>query len=156
MKVESGFVINAPIDRVWLAIRDPEIVAPCVPGCQAVETLSASAYRTNVQIGFGPISTTFNATIEIRAEEPPHRLVCITRGEEGGKASTLTAQSELLLSEVDSGHTAVRYSSDVAIFGRFGRYGLGMMKKKAEAIGADFAAAFARRIAALPVSEAER
>ena len=86
MKVEGGFIVDAPIDRVWRAIRDPDVVAPCIPGCQSVESLSASSYKTSVRVALGPIATTFNATVEITEEEPPKRLACVTRGEEGGKA----------------------------------------------------------------------
>ena len=74
-------------------------------------------------------------------------------GEEGGKASSLSAQSVLFLTEVDGGRTEVRYSSEASIFGRLGRYGLGMMKKKADAIGAEFAAAFAERVEAVIAAE---
>ncbi len=148
MRVEGGFVVNAPIERVWSAIRDPATVAPCIPGCESVETIDERFYKTRVRVTLGPIATTFNATVEITAEEPPRKLVCVTRGEEGGKASSLSAQSELLLTPVDDARTDVRYSSEVSIFGRLGRYGLGMMKKKAEGLGAEFAAAFARHVAA--------
>lgn len=154
MKIEGGFVVDAPIDRVWLAIRDPAVVAPCIPGCQAVEPLSANVYRAGVRVVFGPIATTFNVTVEITAEEPPHRLACVTRGEEGGKASSLTAHSELILSVLAPDRTQIQYSSDVSVFGRLGRYGLGMMKKKAEAIGTEFAVTFAQRLAALRSAEA--
>ena len=105
MKVEGSFVVDAPIERVWRAIRDPDIVAPCIPGCQAVESIGANSYKTSVRVALGPIATTFNATVEIIEEEPPRRLACATRGEEGGKASTLSAQSELVLTEVEGGRT---------------------------------------------------
>ena len=156
MKVEGGFVVDAPIERVWQAIRDPNTVAPCIPGCQGVESLSANSYKTSVRVALGPIATTFNATVEITEEEPPKRLACVTRGEEGGKASSLSAQSELNLTEIGGGRTEVRYSSEASIFGRLGRYGLGMMKKKADAIGTDFAAAFTQRVAAIVAAEKTR
>ena len=152
MKVEGGFIVDAPIDRVWRAIRDPDVVAPCIPGCQSVESLGANSYKTSVR-ALGPIATTFNATVEITEEEPLKRLACVTRGEEGGRASSLSAQSELLLTEVDGGRTQIRYSSEASIFGRLGRYGLGMMKKKADAVAAEFAAAFTQRVAAMVAAE---
>jgi carbon monoxide dehydrogenase subunit G len=155
MKVEGSFILDAPIERVWRAIRDPDIVAPCIPGCQGVESISASSYKTSVRVALGPIATTFNATVEITEEEPPKRLACVTRGEEGGKASSLSAQSELVLTEVDGGRTMLRYSSEASIFGRLGRYGLGMMKKKADAIATEFAAAFTQRVADLSSESAQ-
>jgi uncharacterized protein len=153
MKVEGSFVVDAPIDRVWRAIRNPDVVALCIPGCQSVESLGADSYKTSVRVALGPIATTFNATVEITEEEPPIRLACVTRGEEGGKASSLSAHSELLLTEVDGGRTQVCYRSKASIFGRLGRYGLGMMKKKADAIGTEFATAFTQRVGAMVAAE---
>jgi len=155
MKVEGSFVVDAPIERVWRAIRDPDIVAPCIPGCQGVESLGAKSYKTSVRVALGPIATTFNATVEITEEEPPRRLACVTRGEEGGKASSLSAQSELVLTELEGDRTLIRYRSEASIFGRLGRYGLGMMKKKADAIGTEFATAFAQRVIAWPSESAQ-
>ena len=126
---------------------------PAFPDVSGVESLGANSYKTSVRVALGPIATTFNATVEITEEEPPKRLACVTRGEEGGKASSLSAQSELMLTEVDGGRTEVRYSSEASIFGRLGRYGLGMMKKKADAIGTEFAAAFTQRVAAMVAAE---
>ncbi len=40
------------------------------------------------------------------------------------------------------GATEVRYVSDISIVGRLGRFGLGIMRKKAAALGDDFAEAF--------------
>jgi carbon monoxide dehydrogenase subunit G len=65
-----------------------------------------------------------------------------TKGDEGGRASTLTAHNELRLSPGSDGGTEVYYASDVSIFGRLGKFGLGIMKKKAKETGDQFAAAF--------------
>ena len=146
MKIEGSFRVKAPTDRVWQYIRDPDQVAPCVPGCEKVEVTGPTTYAATVKVALGPIKTSFRVTVEVTTEEPPRFIASVTRGEEGGRASTLTAHNELRLEEVDPATTEVRYSSEVSIFGRLGKYGLGMMKKKAETIGADFARTFAARV----------
>jgi carbon monoxide dehydrogenase subunit G len=147
VKIEGNFVIDAPPDRVWPLITDPARVAPCIPGCENVEIAGPNAYKAAVKVALGPIKTTFNMTVEVTEQSPPHRWVGVTRGEEGGKASSLSAQSTLELVAVDGGKTDVRYSSDVSIFGRLGKFGLGMMKKRAEAMAEDFTKAFADVVA---------
>jgi carbon monoxide dehydrogenase subunit G len=42
--------------------------------------------------------------------------------------------------------TEVCYSSEVSVVGRLGKFGLGVMKKKAESLGRDFAATFKARV----------
>jgi carbon monoxide dehydrogenase subunit G len=85
MKIEERLVIQAPIERVWAFVREPQTCAPCVPGCEGVEALSDTAYRVTVGIALGPIKARFNAVVTITEEAPPTRLVCQTKGEEGAR-----------------------------------------------------------------------
>ena len=57
-----------------------------------------------------------------------------TRGEEGTRASMLTADNVVRLTANDDGSTEVYCSSESSITGRLGKYGAGMMMKKADAI----------------------
>jgi uncharacterized protein len=145
VKIEGSFNVRAPIERVWTLITDPDQVAPCLPGCEKVEVTGPNTYKASIKVALGPIKTTFDVIVELTEQQPPNFAASLTRGDEGGRASTLTARSELRLKAIDADNTEVSYSSDVSIFGRLGRYGLGMMKKKAEALGGDFAKAFGAR-----------
>src|SRR5262249_13197450 len=124
----------------------PGEVAPCVPGCEKVEVTGENSYRATVRVALGPIKTAFNVNVELTAQEAPHFAASVTRGEESGKPSTPTAHSELRPRDLGGSATEVSYSSEVSLFGRMGKYGLGIMKKKAEAIGREFADSFAARV----------
>ena len=71
-----------------------------------------------------------------------------TRGEEGGNASQLQAENRITLEPVAQG-TLLKYESEVSVTGRLGRFALGMMKKKAQALGDEFAQNLQSRLAAL-------
>jgi hypothetical protein len=73
----------------------------------------------------------------------------VTRGEEGGQASTLQAETRLTLTPGEGGGTEVAYRSDVTVTGRLGRFALGMMKKKAQSMGEEFANNLRTRLEAL-------
>jgi carbon monoxide dehydrogenase subunit G len=145
VKIEGSFIVDAPPDRVWPLITDPEHVAPCVPGCDSVEVLGPNVYKAAVKVAIGPIKTKFNIVVEVIEQRPPTFWTSTIRGEEGGKASSLNGSSQLQLRAVESDRTEVRYSSEVSIFGRLGKFGLGMMKKHAETLGDEFAKSFASR-----------
>jgi carbon monoxide dehydrogenase subunit G len=145
LKIEETFRVAAPIERVWRVITDPEQVGPCIPGCQGIEVTGPTTYRVNIKVAIGPIKTTFNVDVELTEERPPSYAASTTRGEEGGKASLLTARSELSLAAVGGDATEVTYRSDISLSGRLGKYGLGIMKKKAKTYGAEFAVAFRER-----------
>ena len=142
MIIEENFAVEAPLEHVWDCIRDPAFVAPCVPGCQDVEDIGDGAYRAAVKVGIGPIKTVFNLDIQVTEERPPDFARIDTRGQEGTNASRLKAMSELILSTTDMGDTNVYYQSDVQVTGRLVKFGLGIMKKKAAALGAEFAENF--------------
>ena len=146
MKVEDVFTVDAPVDRVWRMITDPAVVGPCIPGCQGIEVTGPDSYKADIKVAVGPIKTTFSVVVEKTEERPPNFAASITRGEESGKASTLNATSTLTLSEAEGGGTAVAYASDVSVFGRLGKFGLGIMKKKARDIGRAFAESFRERV----------
>jgi carbon monoxide dehydrogenase subunit G len=145
LKIEDSFVVAAPIEHIWSLITDPEVVGPCVPGCEGIEVMEPGSYRTSIRVALGPIKTTFNLIVTVTEEQPPRLAASTTRGEEGTRASTLTAHNVLCLEALDKAQTEVRYSSEVSLVGRLGTFGLGVMKKKAKALGEAFAEAFRER-----------
>jgi uncharacterized protein len=142
MKLEGAFSVAAPRSKVWSCITDPGVMAACVPGCSRIEQLSPTSYRAVVAVAVGPIKASFNLVVDVVREEPPLRVLSQTRGEEGTRASMLAADNVVALAERADGGTDVAYSSEVTVTGRLGKFGLGVMKKKAEALSADFIAAF--------------
>lgn len=148
MKIEDEFTVAAPVERTWAAIKDPQIVGPCLPGCEEIEELSPTTYKARVGVKVGPISARFTVEVEVVEEDPPTRVVSVTRGEEGGRASNVRAESVVTLSPADDGSTTVRYESEVTVTGRLAKFGFGVMKKKAQALGAEFAKNLSERLTA--------
>lgn len=146
MRVEDRFVVASPRERVWVAIKDPSVVAPCIPGCQSVEVVSPTLYKAKIRVQVGPIKADFNVDVEILSEIAPQEVRSRTRGEEGSRASSLSAENTLRLTALSENETEVFYASEAVVVGRLGKFGLGIMKKKAESLGRDFAAAFKKRI----------
>ena len=146
MKIEERFIIPASIDRVWAFVRNPDRVAPCIPGCEHVEAISDTSYRSTITVTLGPIKARFIVVVQITDEHPPTRLTCVTKGEEGSRASVINANSKLLLIELNQRETEVHCTSEVSIVGRLGKFGLGIMKKRATQLAGEFAAAVRERM----------
>jgi carbon monoxide dehydrogenase subunit G len=146
MKIEGSFEVDAPLEAVWIHIRDPELVASCMPGCTGVEALSPTLHRASIAVALGPIKAGFNVEIEILEEIANSEIRSRTRGEEGGRASTVSSENLLRLEPLGASRTNVIYSADVSVVGRLGRFGLGVMRKKAESMGRDFAARFGQKV----------
>ena len=146
MKIEKTFTVAASREQVWKVITSPELIAPCIPGCQSVEVTGPGAYKAEVKVQVGPIKAGFKLDVETTEERPPEYSAYTTRGEEGGKASRVSADSTLVLKRLDDDHTEVTYASEISVVGRLGKFGLGIMKKKADAMGEQFVQALRERV----------
>ena len=151
MRIEGSFTVAAPRERVFAEITNPALMAGCIPGCEAIEVIDGKTYRARILVEVGPIKARFNLVVEVTEEEAPVRVASVTRGEEGTRASVISSNNELLLAPADGG-TEVKYVSEVSVTGRLGKFGLGMMKKKAESLGAKFAETFRGKIEAAALS----
>ena len=150
LKIENSFLVPAPRDRVWRFIQSAEEVGACVPGCEHVDVVGEGKFKARVRVKVGPIKALFNIDIERTEEEPMESASYSTRGEEGGRASRLSARSRLTLRAAGEKETEVAYASEISIAGRLGRFGAGVMKKKADDLGGQFAEALRQRIADTP------
>ena len=138
MDVAGSFIVEAPQARVWELIRDPAVVARCLPGCSAIEMIDPTSYKAAVKIGLGPLKMVFNVVVQVIEEIAPQTVVSKTSGEEGGRASFISSSNRLDLRPVDDHTTEVTYAATVQMTGRLGKFGLGMMRKKADSVAAEF------------------
>lgn len=147
MKIEGNFEVQAPRATVWDKFQDTELMGQCIPGCEEVEQIDAKSYRAHVTVKVGPIKARFNLVVEILSEDPPTKLISRTSGDEGTRASVVSSQNTVILSDTGSGGTRVDYEADVSVTGRLGRFGLGIFRKKADQLAGVFAENFSEKLA---------
>lgn len=123
---------------MWRYITDPAIMGGCIPGCNSIVVTGENSYQAKIEVKVGPIKAKFGVDVEVTEEVEPDQIVSTTRGEEGGRASVISANNFLKLSDSAGGGTDVYYSSDVTISGRLGKYGHGIMKKVAKKLSDKF------------------
>jgi carbon monoxide dehydrogenase subunit G len=145
MLIDGQFAVAAPPQALLAHLFDARLMASCLPGCETLEPLDDDRYRAIVVIAMAGIKARFDLQVEVTRRDAA-QIRAVTRGEEGGRASTLQADSQVSLEPSGDG-TLVRYRSEVAVTGRLGRFALGMMKKKAQSLGDEFALNLQRRLA---------
>jgi carbon monoxide dehydrogenase subunit G len=146
MVIEEKFVVNASVDRVWEFLLGAQSLAASVPGCEHVEQAGENAYRAHMKAKIGPISAHFKIRIEITEMNPPSLLRSSMRGEDSKMASNVTASNVIELSSLEPEKTEVHYRSEVNVLGRLGKFGEGIMKRKAKEVGEQFARSVKERI----------
>jgi len=139
MLIEEKFSIKAPIGKVWDFLLDARQLASCVPGCEGVEILDENTYMTSIKVKVGPISARFKIRLTINEKEPPHRLLTTGKGEDSMMASSILSKNEIQLHSLSEAETEIHYRSDVSVLGTLGKFGEGIMRKKAKEVGGQFA-----------------
>jgi carbon monoxide dehydrogenase subunit G len=144
MLIDGQFTVAAPPEVLLQHLFDVRLMASCLPGCETIEPIDDNTYRAVILMAMAGIKARFDMQVEITRRDA-HNVWATTRGEEGGRASTLQADSQITLA-ADGPGTLVSYHSDVSITGRLGRFALGMMKKKAQNLGDEFAANLQKKL----------
>ena len=121
MKFSGTVEINAPRDRVWTFVTDPNQVGQCGPGVESIEPVDATHFRATAKVGIGFISARFVAQMEMADLVEPERAVIKAHGQAPGSAVDATAQ--MTLSGAPEGPTRMDWSADVALSGTMASLG---------------------------------
>ena len=65
MKFSGTTEIQAPRDRVWAFVIDPQQVGWCGPGVESIEAIDDTHFRARAKVGIGVISSRFNVNLEL-------------------------------------------------------------------------------------------
>jgi uncharacterized protein len=121
MKFSGQIDIDAPRDRVWAFVVDPNQVGQCGPGVESIEVIDATHFKATAKVGIGFISARFVVNMELAEQQPPDRAVIKAHGQAPGSAVDATAS--MTLSDGSSGGTKMDWSADVAIAGSLASLG---------------------------------
>jgi carbon monoxide dehydrogenase subunit G len=135
VKIEGQFSVSAKPETVWERLNDPAVLAKSLPGVDTLEAEGPDKYRATIKYKMGPVSGSFNGTVELSEKDPPHsmRLKTSARGGPGfvngdGKVE-LVAKGE---------GTEIRYSGEVQLGGMLAAVGSRMIEGAAKKSIEDF------------------
>lgn len=113
--------INAPRDRVWAFVIDPQQVGWCGPGVESIEELDATHYRARAKVGIGVIAARFTVNLELVEATAPQVAVIKASGQAPGSA--VDATGSMHLEGPPEGPTTMRWSASVVISGTIASVG---------------------------------
>lgn len=152
MHIERTFILDAPIQRTWAFLNEPQEMGSCLPGCHTVEVVEPGKYRASVGLKVGPIKVGFDVQVETEDERPPEHATYTMRGADKDGSSKVSAHCTLALKAVDNRRTEVTYTSNVQIVGKLGKFAGGVMQKFADSINDQFIAALTKRVSEIESS----
>lgn len=148
MEINLTKVINAPVQKLWDMLLDPQAMSGCVPGMQSVEVISDREYLAEIKVKIAFISARFKVRTVITEMSAPKFLRAESTGEDSSVGSSVKSVSEMTLVSVDDGRTELTVSVKATVLGRLGTLGLNPMKTKAERMWEEFCAKLEEKLAA--------
>jgi len=138
MLLEGQFTLQAPIEKVWKSVLDPETLGTCMPGTEKMEIIDEKTYESIVAQRVGPIKVKLKFRTELIDVRPPNYIRAVGKGADMTKLGNFTFEVELKLAETSPGTVDVSYVSNVALVGRLATFGERIMRAKSQSVSEEF------------------
>jgi hypothetical protein len=142
MKIGSTLTIPAEPSQVFERFLDPDTMRACIPGCAELEQLDDKHYRGLLvnQIAHVRFSASFAA--EITEIQPPSLVRAVLTGEDRKLGSSLKINATLRVAP-EGDTSRVTYEMDIGLWGKLGRLGEPIVRRRSVEVERQFSAAFA-------------
>ncbi len=117
MILKGTVTINAPREKVWSFLTDPQQLSDCAPGLEKLEIIEPNEkFRATASVGFGAVKATFVTDAQWMGLDAPNHARMKIHGKAPG--SVVDGTSEMTLRDgAKPGETILEWSSDVTVAG---------------------------------------
>lgn len=146
MELKDKYDIPVPVETVWAALNDTDILAAAIPGCQELTRDSVTELSAKVKLKIGPVSAIFIGNVMLSDLNPPHSYTISGEGS-GGVAGGATGSAAVLLSPIDGGRgTRLSYDVSASVTGKIAQFGSRLIDSTSKKLAGQFFAAFVEHI----------
>lgn len=135
MKLAGNAELQAPVERVWAALRDPDVLVRTIPGCQTLEETGTDEYRMTVTAGVASIKGTYLGQVRLSDFAEPTSFRMSASG--SGTPGTVSAEVQVTLAPSETG-TTVQYAADAVVGGMIGGVGQRVLAAVAKKTAGEF------------------
>ena len=136
MKVAGEAVLNAPVEKVWDAILDPQVLVRTIPGCERLEATAENSYAMTVTAGVASIKGTYLGVCHLTDLHPHESLMM--RAEGSGGPGTIVVDVRVGFEDVGDGTTRLTYAADAVVGGMLGGVGQRMLTSVSKRMASTF------------------
>ena len=141
MQMNDSQRIEAPKEKVWTALNDPEVLKKCIPGCQNLDMSSPTEMTATVVFRVGPVKATFGGKVTLSDLDPPNSYRISGEGS-GGVAGFAKGGASVRLESESPDVTILHYEVDAQIGGKLAQLGGRLIDSTAKKLAGEFFAAF--------------
>ena len=135
MKIEGTHQLDAPRDRVYQLLVDPEVLQRCIPGCERLEKTAENTYSATIRAGIGAIKGVFTGSVRLEDMRPPEHYRIVVEGK--GGPGFLKGSGDLDLEAQGEG-TLIKYTGDLQLGGTIASVGQRMIQATAKMMASQF------------------
>jgi uncharacterized protein len=146
MDITEETRIPAPLDQVWPLLRDPALVAGCIPGAQLAPDQGDGLWRGSVRVKFGPTAAVFRGEAKLDYDDAAHRCSIEGRGIDQRGASRALSQATVTASAARA-ETLLQVAGSFTVTGPLETFANAGGVHLARALLAEFSANMARLVA---------
>ncbi len=128
--------IEAPREKVYVALNDPEVLKQCIPGCETIERLSDTEMRAVVTLRVGPVKASFVGMVTLSDLDPPNGYTITGEGS-GGGAGFAKGGAKVRL-EADGKATILNYTVKADVGGKLAQLGGRLIESTAKKLAGAF------------------
>ena len=120
MDIFGSYTFNAPPDRVWDLLMDPNAISSCIPGCDKFEPDGEDRYNVTLTVAMSAITGSYQGTVTLTDKTPHQSSKLVMEGQ--GRPGFVKGTSVIAL-RPDGKATAVDVSGAVHTGGPIARLG---------------------------------
>ncbi|HEX2225290.1 MAG TPA: carbon monoxide dehydrogenase subunit G [Thermoanaerobaculia bacterium] len=152
MKIQGEHTFDAPRERVWRALLDPEVLARTLPGCERLERTAENEFRGALNVQIGPVKGQFQGTLQLSDLVPLEGYHMKLDG--SGPAGFMNGQGSLRIADADTpGRTVLRYDLDAQVGGKLAGLGQRLVESSARSITKQGLEGLGRELQAMTAAE---
>lgn len=116
MRYDGSVTINAPMDKVFTNMTDPNVVSQCAPGLKSMTIIEPDKlFKVVAGIGFGAVLVVFDVNVEWLENRPPDFAKVKAHG--SGQGSAVDVISEMSLVANPDKTTTLNWTADISVVG---------------------------------------
>jgi uncharacterized protein len=153
-KIEERFEVQAPVEKVWKYMTDPQRVVHCLPGAELLEVQDDQSFLGAIKVKVGPLAMSYKGKAqftEVNEETHQVRMVGDAR-EVGGSGSTKVSMLSTVTA-LPNGSSEVVVNADVDLVGRIVQFGRGMIEEVSRQMFRQFSACVKQQLEVVEETE---
>jgi uncharacterized protein len=148
MEMTSTRTVPAPVETVWAALNDLDVLKSSIPGCESIEPDGENAYRIAMATRVGPVAAKFSGRMQLADIDPPRGYTLSFDGQ-GGAAGFAKGEARVALAPAENGAaTALSYTVKASVGGKIAQIGSRLVDGAAQKLADDFFGRFSDAVAA--------